>query len=136
MIADALASPATVEASITRVIARPCRSTRPGSTSVICSEVGSSAWSPSLSMQSARAASLSTMAMLSIVPFMRPWTTASRMASGVTVPPTRRSTASLWSSSRASVALTSSSSLVARIERSSRPSACRRVFIWFTGDRI
>ena len=133
--AAALASPATVDASITRVAPMPWRSTMPGSTSLSWSVLGLSAWSPSLSMQSASAASVSTRATLSIVPSMRPLAEDSRTEAGVTSPPTSRSSASRWSSPSASITVCSSSSVVARSARSSNPSDCSRVLVWFTpGD--
>ena len=133
MTAAAAASPASVEASISRVVPSPWRSMMPGSTARSWSLVGLSAWSPSCSMQSARHASVSTRARLSIVPSMRPLAAASRTATAVASPPARRSTASRWSSPRAARTASSSSSVVARRARSSSPSDCRRVFIWFTG---
>ena len=110
MTGAAWASPATVEASITRVIPRPWRSTIPGSTARSWSLVGLSAWSPSSLMQSASDASVSTMARLSIVPSMRPLAAAARMASGSSGPSIRRSSASRWSSFRPSTTVVSSSS--------------------------
>ena len=112
MTVAAAASPATVEASIIRVIAEAVALDEPGQHLASCSLVGLSAWSPSFSMQSASGASVSTRATLSIVPLIRPLP-AARIAVGSPRALDARSTASRWSSSSASTAAASSSSVAA-----------------------
>jgi hypothetical protein len=79
-------------------------------------------------MQSARQRSVMTAAIASMSPSIRPALTPARTPSGV-VASTNDSRPSRWSSSSASIAEASSSSLAALNERSSNPSACIRFFV-------
>ena len=86
-------------------------------------------------MQSASAASVSTRATLSIVPSMRPLAAASRIVVGRDASSAGEALERLAVvvAERGRRAPSSSSSVAARRARSSSPSDCRRVFIWFTG---
>ena len=92
--------------------------------------------SSSFSMQSARQASVRTMAMPSIVPSRRPRLTPSRTLTASGSPPTSSVSASMWSSSRAPTRSVMSSSVAAANVRSRSPRVWRRFFTWFTRLRL